>query len=429
MIRQAFVKSVFGVFLSLAVCGPFVAAETSQANSDRATHVQTRPAGPFLFDDVATFPIGFTKGPPTGATTPDGQNAMATLRKEAYTFQLWYCPHHQWGKEKEEELDALFREANRLGMHVVISIADLQHIKVGDAAATAELKRVVMKYRDEPSLLFWKGEDEPQWGKIPPEDLRVYYETIHELDPNHPIWITHAPRGTASDWKPYSQFMDIGAVDIYPIGYPPGMHSGTSNRDLSVVGDYAQEIRESLDYRKPTMMILQICWSGVTNKGRTLRFPTFPDERYMTYQSIIDGARGLVYFGGSVAQCLNESDAAYGWNWTFYDRVLRPVLDELKPDGPLYPALIAPDSKLKLSSDGAKDMDFTVREAGEYIYLLASRRDAETAQVSYSGLPAGITDGEVLFESPRHVTVTDGKFTDWFGPHEVHVYRFRLQKN
>ena len=176
------------------------------------------------------------------------------------------------------------------------------------------------------------------------------------------------------------------------------------------------------------MMILQICWSGVTTKGRTLRFPTFFDERYMTYQSIIDGARGLVYFGGNVHGCLNDRDAAYGWNWTFYNRVLKPVLDELRPQGPLYPALIAPKSKLQVTSDGGNQMDYTIREAGEYVYLLAARREGTTTEVSYSGLPNDLHDGEVLFESLRHVTVTNGKFTDWFAPHDVHVYRFRRSR-
>ena len=421
---QAILGPVLG--LSLSLCLAMAAhAQAPSAQAPHVTRVKTQPDAAFVIDDVPTFPIGFTSGPPTGASTPQGGNPMATLRQEGYTFQLWYCPHRAWGPAKEAELDALFQHANREGMHVVISIADLQHIQSGDAAGTAELKRVIEKYRNQPALLFWKGEDEPQWGKVPPENLRVYYDTVHQLDPNHPIWITQAPRGTAQDWKPYSQFFDIGAVDIYPIGYPEGVHSGTSNKELSVVGDYAKQIRESVDYRKPTMMVLQICWSGVTNKGRTLRFPTFPEERYMTYQSIIDGAHGLVFFGGGVGGCLNERDAAYGWNWTFYDRVLRPVLDELRPEGPLYPALIAPNSQLKLTSDAGPEMEFTVRDAGEYTYVIAARREAPTAQVSYSGLPESVTDGEVLFESPRHVTVTGGKFTDWFAPHDVHVYRFR----
>jgi hypothetical protein len=30
-----------------------------------------------------------------------------------------------------------------------------------------------------------------------------------------------------------------------------------------------------------------------------------------------------------------------------------------------------------------------------------------------------------MFESPRKVVAKNGKFTDWFGPFEVHVYRFK----
>jgi len=33
--------------------------------------------------------------------------------------------------------------------------------------------------------------------------------------------------------------------------------------------------------------------------------------------------------------------------------------------------------------------------------------------------------GSVLFEAPRKVNAGSGRFKDWFGPFEVHVYRFR----
>lgn len=414
-----------GCFAMLLACLSLIFAAAAGAADDQVAHVQTQPDGPFVVNGVATFPIGFTSGPPNGASTPGGQNAKDFLRRQGHTFQLWYCPHRAWGPEKEAELDKLMHEASQYGMRVVISIADLQHTKPNETEKIAELQRVVKKYRDSPALFFWKGEDEPQWGKIPPDDLRVYYDTIHALDPNHPIWITQAPRGTVSDWKPYSQFFDIGAVDIYPIAYPPGLHSGIANKELSVVGDYTKFIRESTDFKKPTMMVLQICWSGVAKPGATLRFPSFFEERYMTYEAIADGARGLVYFGGTVPACLNERDAAYGWNWTFFERVLHPVLDELRPDGPLYPALVAPNSKLQVTSDANDAMDFVVREAGQYDYLIATRREGSTAQVTFSGLPPNLGEGDVLFESPRHVKATDGKLTDWFAPHDVHVYRFR----
>jgi hypothetical protein len=212
------------------------------------------------------------------------------------------------------------------------------------------------------------------------------------------------------------------------VGYPPGEHSGIANKSLSVVGDYTKLIAEATDHRKTLMMVLQICWSGVTKPGKTLRFPTFPEERYMTYQSIINGARGLVFFGGNVPGCWNDQDAAYGWNWTFYNRILRPVLDELRPESPMYPALIAPNSALPIKVEGA-GLEYTVRESGDFIYILAAKREGETVQAAFTGLPQNVTAGEVLFEAPRAVTAASGRFTDWFGPNEVHVYRFRQAAN
>jgi hypothetical protein len=200
------------------------------------------------------------------------------------------------------------------------------------------------------------------------------------------------------------------------------MHSHLPNKNISVVGDYADWMRQITGGKKPFWMALQICWSGVVKPGKTLRFPTFPEERYMSYQSIIKGARGLVYFGGNVAQGLNGRDQRLGWNWTFHYKVLEPVLAELRPDSPLYPALLVRDSKLPVRAEG---VEFTVREAAGDIFILAARREGATLQVKFSGLPAGLASGDVLFEEPRAVAAARGSFTDWFGPNEVHVYRFR----
>ena len=64
----------------------------------------------------------------------------------------------------------------------------------------------------------------------------------------------------------------------------------------------------------------------------------------MTYDAIINGARGLVYFGGGIQSTLNERDKPLGYNWTFWDRVLRPVIEEVGDKSPLAAALCAPDS-------------------------------------------------------------------------------------
>jgi hypothetical protein len=80
---------------------------------------------------------------------------------------------------------------------------------------------------------------------------------------------------------------------------------------------------------------------------------------------------------------------------------------------------------LPVKVSGANDVEFCVREAGRDIYIIACKREGATVKVEFSGLPQVKGEGEVMFESPRTVQVTDGKYVDWFAPFDVHVYHFR----
>ena len=143
----------------------------------------------------------------------------------------------------------------------------------------------------------------------------------------------------------------------------------------------------------------------------------------MTYEAIINGARGINYFGGGLPKGLSDEDTKLGWNWHFWNRVLRPVIEEIGTKSPLYPALVAPTSQqpVVVKGDG---IEFCVREVGKEIFLLACKRGGTTAEVQFNGLPDHASGGDVLFEAPRKVFLHNGKFTDWFAPYEVHVYRF-----
>ena len=69
------------------------------------------------------------------------------------------------------------------------------------------------------------------------------------------------------------------------------------------------------------------------------------------------------------------------------------------------------------------------RVLGRDMFLLACKREGPTIKAQFSGLPEHATGGEVLFENPRRVTAREGKFTDWFAPFDVHVYRFKFSRN
>jgi hypothetical protein len=380
------------------------------------------------------FPIGFTVPPPPDAKTPAGKPALEEFREAGATF-IRTGPmadpgegrkHSTWDAEWAEREKQYMRAAAHAGMYCMPSLKELMEVDAKHPKMEDRLRRVVRFFKNNPGMGVWKGADEPHWAKIPVATLVRAYDVIHQEDPNHPIWVVHAPRGTVEELRPYDATYDIGGVDVYPVSYPPGRHLAETdtNRDISVIGDYVQKMLRVTDAKKPIWFTLQIAFSGTVPPNKPLRFPTFPQQRFMTYQAIINGARGLVYYGGSLPTTLSERDQPYGWNWTYWERVLRPVVEEVGDKGPLAAALCAANSKLPVKANVA-GLELCVREVGRDVFVLAcSREPQKTVQVQFGGLPNDVGDGNVLFESPRKVTAKSGSFSDWFAPYDVHVYKF-----
>lgn len=388
-----------------------------------AGKVEIAPEGVLLIEGRKLFPIGFTMAPLPDAKTPEGTDGLAELRAAGGNFFRSGTSGGDWDEATVQMEQAWLDAAAEHGMYCWPFLRELSELKPEDHAKEAMLRTVINRFKNHPGLGVWKNVDEPEWAKTPVADMERAYRIIKELDPNHPVCTTQAPRGTVESLRPYNVATDMLAMDIYPIGYPPGMHSLWDNKEMSMVGDYTRFLGE-VAQGKPRWMVLQIAWSGVVQPGKTLRMPSFPQERFMVYQAIINGARGLFFFGGNLKQAMSPEDAKLGWNWTFWKRVLRPVIEEIGDKSPLHPAMVAPDSKLPIRVGGAQDVEFCVREAGDDLFILACKREGATVKVEFSGLPAWAEAGEVLYESPRKVNAKDGRFTDWFAPFDVHVYRF-----
>jgi hypothetical protein len=396
------------------------------------------------------FPIGFTMPPPPDGKTPSGKNAIKELSDAGANFMRTGA----WGGDWDEKTIALEKKyenaAAKYGRYCLPYLRDLASIKPGQERQAKLLAEVVRTFRDHRGLGAWKGADEPEWGKHPLDPLLRARDIMRENDTNHPIVVIQAPRGTVETLRPYNQTAEVLGADIYPISYPPGTHSLLPNNEISMVGDYTRKMMEAADGKMPVWMVLQIAWSGVIKEGKTLRFPTFPEERFMAYQAIINGARGFLFFGGNIDKAIAPEEQRLGWNWRFWNRVLRPVIEEIGDKSRLNPALLVADSKLpvqvkiKESAEGPAPkgsfpamcqraynstnlfpIEFCVREVGGDIFVLACNRDTgPTSHVEFSGLPVKTTGGEMMFEEPRRVTIKEGRFTDWFAPYEVHVYRF-----
>jgi hypothetical protein len=415
----------------------------------RPAKITLDEAGVLILDGQKRFPLNLTIVPGPEARAPNGRPAYAEFADCGVLFMRSGGP--TWNDDQIEKEKTMQAAAAAGGMRCCPWLGwDLANFDPADHEKEAKLRKIIATFEDSPGMGLWKGADEPDWANshnptnATPRQVAHVAAILHELDPNHPIWLVQAPRGTVASLKRYDAGWDVGGIDIYPVSYPPGLHSVGKNKELSMVGDFARLMKQVAG-EKPFWMTLQIAFSGVVKPGRTLRFPTFPEQRFMAYEAIINGSRGLTWFGGGLTQTLNERDQPLGFNWTYFDRVLRPLLDELGPRSPILPALLAPNSKIKppvaadapprragagsdVNGPGAGAIECLVREAGDQVFVLACQKEGPTTRVRFSGLPREIDGdgaGTVLFEEPRKVEAQQGSFTDWFGPFDVHVYRFR----
>ena len=401
-----------------------------------------RATGALVVEGRTVFPLILSDGPPLGAKTPAGADALAELAAGGASFIR--TGRSVWSPDSIDQQIAAEREvldaAAAHGLRCWLRLGNVPDLSGRALEAKGELlTRIAGELKDHPALGAWKGIDEPanpsRPARVPVAGLARAYHKLRETDPSHPVVITQAPVATAAQLVPYRPAFDITGADIYPISYPPGKHAGGRNRDIGVVGSITRKMVKAAG-SKPVWMTLQVAWSGAIpseqHPGNVPRFPTLSQERFMAYQAIVNGARGLAFFGGHLTQIARPVDAQAGWNWTFWERVLRPLLEELTSSA-VAPALVAPHAP-KAVKASTKDVELVTREAGDFLYVIAVRRGSGTSRVGFSGLPRKrdgqpITGGEVLFEyvqkTFRTVRVARNGFRDWFGQHDARVYRFR----
>jgi hypothetical protein len=384
------------------------------------------------------FPLGLSNPPPLGSKAPNGRDAWAEIGAAGVNFVRNYTVWRQAALDEQliavgAELDA----APGHGLQLWLALAGADN----DLSRQSLLDRVVNTFKGHPGLGVWKGADEPAHGHVPAAGCVAVHQHLKQLDPHHPLAIIEAPRApgptaqspdralTVAAVRPYSAACDVHGIDIYPI--PPGAHAGGPpvNTDISVVGDMTTIIARASP-QKAIWTTLQIAWTG-TLPPHPVVFPTLPQARFMAYDAIIAGARGLIFVGGHLRQAMNPQDRARGWNWTYWRDVQRPLLEELD-DADHRRALLAPHAGATITADAA-DIALSARSGGGNLYLIAVRKSPTAGgRVRFSGLPAQISHGTVLAHPggnpARPVTVGNGVFTDPspYAPHNARVYAFPL---
>ena len=207
-------------------------------------------------------------------------------------------------------------------------------------------------------------------AEIMAKGMREGYEHLRKLD-KHPVWMNHAPRNTVPQLAEFNLAADIVGCDIYPVPFEGTGHSDLAERTLSAVGAYTRRMQAAAP-KKPVWMVLQgFGWADL-NKDATPeqrekeRRPTIAETRFMAYDAIVNGARGILYWGSAYI----EQDSAL-WKDLL---ALGRELNQLAPVLSAKDSLTAP--KVEITEQwGSLDRDILVlakEHQGKVCYIVVN---------------------------------------------------------
>ena len=165
------------------------------------------------------------------------------------------------------------------------------------------------------------------------------YQKLKALDPKHPVWMNYAPRNQLNQLASFAKAADVVGCDIYPVPLFRNDHSDLMEMTVAAVGAYTDRFQKAAP-GKPVWMVLQgFGWGDIQKEDsdaerKSRRRPTYSETRFMAYDTIIHGARGILYWGTAYV----EKDSEF---WRDLTKVIRELAD-------LQPVISAPDAPLNL---------------------------------------------------------------------------------
>lgn len=345
--------------------------------------------GYLVYDDKPIFPLGIF----------NGDAKLKEMSESGFTITHAYnaCDVIEGRDPSDADLAAMnfLNDTDRAGMKAIFLIPR-DYVFHHDWAA---FRRRIDMFRNHPALAAWDEEEGIARGDMAPADLAKMRRILHEEDPNHPLMVGDSrveieKITDRSNFFPVQQ-MDLGMWWWYPI--PPMGHAGALNGDEDTAG---------LELSLPSFLVKRNTdkpiWVGVQAYDKKGEDPTFKAGRYPTpaeyraqaYIAIIAGAKGLMWYGGSVAGGIYEDPKAGHWD------DLKKLVTELHAMIPVFlsPTVSPPDFK-------PKDAPISVM-----------RKHAAKGDVIFA-VNRGANSFDITFQIAPNRTISDH-----FDPYAVHIY-------
>lgn len=257
------------------------------------------------------------------------------------------------------------------------------------------IANTVNTYKDDPALLYWVLNDEPDGHGISAAAMQDAYDTVKSIDPNHPVYVNMSAKNVVQAGT-YTNATDILSADSYPV-------------PDSTITDVRDMTDAAAATGKPVNMVMQ-------SYGLSNRAPLPEETRAMTYLAINHGAKSTGFYAYDVSpQWFMKTDSPS--LWAMY-KVLNQELEVLKD------VIGAPDVTQNIAAS-ASELDIKVREYNGARYLFAVNTTGHDVTATFSGAGlTGITSAAPVYEN-RSVAVSGGAYTDTFSPYMVHIYQLQ----
>lgn len=266
-----------------------------------------------------------------------------------------------------------------------------------DQAYLDHLCETVEKHKSHPAVLCWMLADEPGYNQMDLLVIHEAYKRVRKIDPNNPTYLV------ITDPRVYETFgrcCDVLAIDTYPISkkFP------INDVGFNIAKAYAQSDGD-----------LPIWHCGQLFAWPSDRLPTPLENRFMTYLALLDGAKGVLWYGMNwYGTSLPKEDPEL---WKAHSALVRELND-------LAPFFIAPGLGTDLVvEDENRVVRANLKETADgrrlVIALNTSQETVTTAEIGISGMEQG--EAAVVGEG-RTIAVKNGKLTDRFEPLAVHLY-------
>jgi hypothetical protein len=356
-----------------------------------------RLTGGLIVSNRQFLPFGFYCYSPVYPTLPE---------EEAVKGFNVISPYQKILPETLKERKAYMDRCAQLGMKVHYNLLSVSggggvSSKIVGLTGIQKKERLINEineFKDHPALLAWYIADEPNGNDILPDSLVKIYKSIREIDPWHPVSVVFMAPFLSS--VRYADALDIIMADPYPIPELP----------VSMVGNVTSQLTKQFEGRKPVWIVPQAFGGGEIWK----REPTLQEVRSMTYQAIINGAKGIQYF---VRQGLNLFPKSTG-TWSECGRMAVEIAE-------LTPWLLSDEESISINPGSTDLLARAYLHEGRLLILTVNKTNAPVRASFYVPLSC-LGKAKVIFEN-RQITMSGGSFPDILSSYGSQAYMIDLK--